>query len=87
MREIQKGDRVAYSVQFLRSTGQVAGEAGHARGIVLELIPLTFETTLARVQWDRDMPERVNRAEPRTSRAEYQVLRMLRVLRVLLVCA
>jgi hypothetical protein len=60
MRAIQIGDKVAYSVQWLRSTGQVAGDAGHARGIVESLDTFSTGFTLARVKWDCDMPDRVN---------------------------
>lgn len=60
MRAIQVGDKVAYSVQFLRSTGQIAGDAGHARGIVESLDTFGQGFTLARIKWNCDMPERVN---------------------------
>jgi hypothetical protein len=45
------GDRVAYSANFLRSTGQVVGEAGFQRGTIVEFEPLG-SITLARVKWD-----------------------------------
>ena len=60
MRAIQVGDKVAYSVQWLRSTGQVAGDAGHARGTVEAIDTYSAGFTLARIKWNCDMPERVH---------------------------
>ena len=59
---IEIGTKVAYSVQFLRSIGMSHSEMAHARGIVTELAPLGrgSDTILARINWDREMPERVN---------------------------
>ena len=60
---IKVGDKVAYSAAWLRSTGQMAGEAGHARGVVKKLANLgrgASPLVLAHVKWDRDMPEKVN---------------------------
>jgi len=54
------GDKVAYSVQFLRSIGMSHSDMAHARGVVTALGLLGRETVLATIQWDRDMPERVN---------------------------
>lgn len=59
------GDRVAYSRTFLQSTGQLTGDAPHARGKVTELKGLGGDPaaiTLATIVWERkfDMPERVN---------------------------
>ncbi|WP_422923201.1 hypothetical protein [Singulisphaera sp. PoT] len=54
------GDTVRYSAQWLRSTGQYAGDICHARGEVTEIKPLG-ETTLATIAWDTpNIPERVN---------------------------
>lgn len=53
------GDRVAYSVQWLKSTCQQAGELGHARGVIVALQPLG-ERTLAEIDWGNpDVPRRV----------------------------
>lgn len=53
-------DRVAYSVQFLRSVGESHGEMAHARG-TLRAFEALRSLTLARIEWDeRNMPERVN---------------------------
>ena len=60
---IKVGDKVAYSATWLRSTGQVAGDAAHARGVVKKLANLSKGASplvLAHVKWDRDMPEKVN---------------------------
>lgn len=53
------GDRVKYSARFLRSIACYAGDMAHGTGTVLELIPLGH-TTLARVEWDRELPDKVN---------------------------
>jgi hypothetical protein len=59
-RKIEVGDQVAYSAAFLRSTGQIAGDAPHAKGEVIALIPLG-STTLAEIEWDTpDLPTKVN---------------------------
>ena len=54
------GDKVAYSVQFLRSIGMSHGDMAHARGTILEIISPTPHWTLARIQWNCDMPDKVN---------------------------
>jgi len=61
---IAPGDRVAYSKQWLHSTGQMTGDAPHARGTVTALEDLG-SLRLAVVQWDTsgdlpDFPEKVN---------------------------
>lgn len=55
------GNKVAYSVQFLKSIGMSHGEMAHARGEVVELIKLG-SITLAKIKWlnGADMPEKVN---------------------------
>lgn len=58
--KIDVGTKVAYSVQFLRSIGMSHSDMAHARGIVTALEPLSRETMLAVIDWDREMPERVN---------------------------
>lgn len=58
---VNVGDRVAYSVQFLRSIGCTTGDMPQARGVVTELKPLGGSTTLAAIAWDSgDFPSRVN---------------------------
>jgi hypothetical protein len=57
---VKVGDQVAYSKQFLQSTGQYTGDAPQARGLVLALQPLG-QTTLAVIDWQgADLPGRVN---------------------------
>jgi hypothetical protein len=60
MPKVSVGSKVAYSVQFLRSIGMSHTDMAHARGIVVEIKPLGPQTMLAKITWDRDMPERVN---------------------------
>lgn len=56
------GDRVAYSVQFLKSIGMSHGDMAHARGVVNSIEPLA-STLLAVIVWDDPwMPTRVNTA-------------------------
>ena len=54
------GDKVAYSVQFLRSIGMSHTPMSHARGVVTGFTPLGKDTTLVAIQWDCEMPKRVN---------------------------
>jgi hypothetical protein len=55
------GDKVAYSVQFLKSIGESHGPMAHARGTVTEVQTHGTSFTLARIDWHgADMPERVN---------------------------
>ena len=59
---VNVGDRVAYSVQFLKSIGESHGEMARARGVVKDT--KTFgggSITLAYIEWDEgfDMPEKV----------------------------
>lgn len=54
------GSKVAYSIQFLRFIGMSHSGMAHARGVVTAFIVLGQETTLAQIDWDQDMPQRVN---------------------------
>lgn len=56
---IAVGDKVAYSVQFLRSIGMSHSEMARARGQVVE-VKNYGSMELAQIKWDCDMPERVN---------------------------
>jgi len=60
--KVQIGDRVAYSVQFLKSIGMSHSEMARARGVVTEIKPLSSQTVLARIEWANgaDMPDRVH---------------------------
>jgi len=60
MKAISIGTKVAYSVQFLKSVGMSHSDMAHARGIVTALGKFGQHTTLATIDWDREMPERVN---------------------------
>lgn len=53
------GQKVAYSVQFLRSIGMSHSEMARARGVITAIIPLG-STKLAEIEWNCDMPKRVN---------------------------
>jgi hypothetical protein len=52
--QIAVGDKVAYSAEWLRSTGQVAGEIGHARGVVTDITAHSKTFVLATVDWGTD---------------------------------
>ena len=52
-------DKVAYSVQFLKSIGMSHSDMARARGIVTEIRKLG-SLKLVRITWDSDMPEQVN---------------------------
>jgi hypothetical protein len=55
------GDKIAYSVQFLASIGMRHGEMAHARGIITGFYPLSSQTMLAEIRWNKgDCPGRVN---------------------------
>jgi len=50
--DFKVGDKVAYSVQWLRSTGQGHSEVSHARGIVTSIGPLIDNhITLLEIDW------------------------------------
>lgn len=62
MLSIQPGDRVAYSVQFLKSIGMSHSEMAQARGRCVGTLAIG-STTLAEVEWDNcgiNLPGRVN---------------------------
>jgi len=61
---IQTGDTVAYSKQFLQSTGQLTGDTPFARGKVTGLTTLG-SLVLAEIAWEgsadrADLPGKVN---------------------------
>ncbi len=56
-RELQAGDRVAYSANFLRSTCQHTGAVPRMRGTILALLELSKGFTLAEIKWD-GVPDR-----------------------------
>lgn len=58
--EIQQGDRVAFSVRWLRSTSTFTGNIPHARGIVRS-INAVGSSRIAFIDWDLDdVPKHVN---------------------------
>ncbi len=58
------GDKVRYSAPFLRSTGQMTGDTGFARGQITGIQRLGTDpngTELAVIAWDNpDIPTKVN---------------------------
>jgi hypothetical protein len=59
--QVEIGQKVAYSVQFLRSIGESHGEMAHARGVVKEIAYITPTLVLAKIDWQgADMPDKVN---------------------------
>ena len=53
------GDKVKYSVRFLRSIGAYTGDLPFARGIVLEVKNQAYSPALVTVQWNNDAPCKV----------------------------
>jgi hypothetical protein len=47
------GDRVQYARQWLRSTGQLAGDIPHATGRIISLSPVSNGLDIATIEWDR----------------------------------
>ena len=47
------GDQVQFAREFLRATGQMAGDVPHASGRVISLQPISAALDLAVVEWDR----------------------------------
>ena len=55
------GDKVAYSVDFLRNTGQSHTELSHARGVVTAVESIGDSLQLAVIDWsNEETPARVN---------------------------
>jgi hypothetical protein len=59
-KQIEVGDKVAYSGQFLRDTGQQAGESGHMRGTVIEVMG-SPDWRLCVVAWKNGRQARTSR--------------------------
>jgi len=55
------GDKVAYSKKFLQSISEYSGDMPHGRGVITKIIPLG-ETKLAEIDWNLDLPRKVNTA-------------------------
>ena len=47
------GDKVQFARQWLRATGNFAGDIPHASGRVVSLQPISKALDLAVVEWDR----------------------------------
>ena len=60
--KFKTGDKVAYSVQFLKSIGESpTSELCHCRGVITELKEYGPKFTLATIRWDDpNIPEKVN---------------------------
>jgi hypothetical protein len=59
--QISVGDKVAYSREFLRSTGEHTGPIPFARGVVTGIKKYSGGFAIATVDWDTDAaPESVN---------------------------
>lgn len=55
-----QGDKIAYSVQFLRSIGMSHSEMARSRGVIKSLKPLG-SVLLAEIEWnDPELPPKVN---------------------------
>ncbi len=55
------GDKVGYSVQFLKSIGMLHGDMAAARGVIESINAIGSEIQLAEINWGKhDMPKRVN---------------------------
>jgi hypothetical protein len=46
------GDRVQYARQWLRSTGQLAGDVPHATGRIIGLSPVSAGLDIATIEWN-----------------------------------
>jgi len=58
--KFKQGDKVAYSVQFLRSIGMSHGDMAHARGVVQAVTDFgSPDRKLVSINWDCDMPPKV----------------------------
>lgn len=58
---LQVGDKVRYSSEWLRNTGQQTGEICFAIGVVTSVRNLSKEPVIATVDWnDSDLPSHIN---------------------------
>lgn len=49
--KLKIGDRVGFSGEFLRNTGQFTGAAGQMRGAIVDMIPVA-QRALCVIAWD-----------------------------------
>ena len=68
--KLQVGQRVAYSVQFLRSIGLSHSDMAHAKGTITYLNAIALTCIIATIEWENgaEMPIKVQRGKPRQSR-------------------
>ena len=56
--KFKPGDKVAYSIQFLKSIGMNHSDMAHAKGVIKDL-----NLIIASIDWDdKEMPTKVNTA-------------------------
>lgn len=60
MTDLKPGDRVCFSREFLRNTGQFTGRAPFAVGSVEALEDLGHDLVIAFIRWDDGVEGRVN---------------------------
>ena len=60
MSKLIVGDRVAYSIQFLKSIGMSHSDMAHARGEISFLQKVGERLVLAVIKWNCEMPQKVN---------------------------
>lgn len=54
------GDSVQYARAWLRATGQLAGAIPHAKGRIIDLLPVSAGLDIAVIEWNTpDMPAKV----------------------------
>ena len=59
--KVEIGDKVGYSVAFLRSIGMAHSDMARGRGVVTDVRPFGSHSMLATIDWGGvDLPERVN---------------------------
>jgi hypothetical protein len=60
--DFKVGDKVAYSVQFLKSIGMSHGDIARGRGVITGIVQPCVDWKLAVIAWDKgaDLPTKVN---------------------------
>lgn len=59
MKTFKIGDRVKYTREFCRNTGQITGDTPRDRGIVTEIKKYSDSFVLVTVEWQLDSPGKV----------------------------
>jgi len=57
---VKPGDRVAYTIKFLKAIKQSHEDMSRDRGVVLSVKKYGERVTLVMVRWEGDSPNRVN---------------------------